>query len=151
MAQSLCKIYLHIIFHIKTTSPHILDDDLECAHAYIGQIINECQCVNVWVGGIGDHVHALCLLGRNETISHLVEEMKRNSSRWIKTLSPHYTHFAWQGGYAAFSVSQSVVDKTLNYIKDQKEHHKKTTFQCEYKQFLKLYNIEYNEKYVFSD
>ena len=59
--------------------------------------------------------------------------------------------FAWQGGYAALSVSQSVADKTLAYIKNQKEYHKKTTFQEEYKQFLKLYNIEYDEKYVFLD
>lgn len=151
MAQSLCKIYLHIIFHIKTSSPSILDDDLERVHAYIGQLINDAHCTNIWVGGIEDHVHVLCLLGRDTTISHLVEEMKRNSSRWIKSISPHYTRFAWQGGYAAFSVSQSVVDKTLEYIKNQAEHHKKTSFEDEYRQFLKLYNIEYDDKYVFTD
>ena len=151
MSQSLCKIYLHIIFHIKTSSPCILDDDLDRVHAYIGQLVNDANCLNIWVDGTGDHVHVLCLLGREISIANLLETLKRNSSRWIKSLSPHYSMSAWQGGYAALSVSQSVVDKTLAYIKNQKAHHKKTTFQEEYKQFLKLYNIEYDEKYVFSD
>ncbi len=151
MPQSLSKIYLHVIFHIKTTSPLILDEDMERIHSYIGQLINETQCKNIWVGGVGDHIHALCLLGRETSPSYLLEEMKRNSSRWIKSLSPHYKHFAWQGGYAAYSVSQSVVENTLKYIKQQRVHHKKQTFEDEYRQFLKLYDIEYDERYVFRD
>ena len=120
MPQSLSKVYLHLVFHIKTISPQIRTNDLERVHAYIGQLINKTGCVNIWVGGIEDHVHALCLLSREETISHLVEEIKRNSSRWIKTVDEqYYKNFAWQGGYGCFSVSQSVVDKTLNYIKNQ--------------------------------
>lgn len=151
MAQSLCKIYLHIIFHIKTSSPKIQEEHLDRVHSYIGQLVNTTGCLVVQVGGFSDHVHILCLLSRNETVSHLVEEVKRNSSRWIKALSPQYEQFAWQGGYAAFSVSQSVVDKTLAYIKGQKEHHQKHSFQDEYLQFLKLYNISYDERYVFTD
>ena len=81
MAQSLCKIYLHIIFHIKTTSPCILDEDLERVHAYIGQIINDTKCTNIWVDGVGDHVHVLCMLGREVSPAQLVEAIKRNSSR----------------------------------------------------------------------
>lgn len=128
-----------------------MNDDLERLHAYIGQLINETGCQTIHVGGIEDHVHALLLLSREETVSHLVEEMKRNSSRWIKTLSPHYASFAWQGGYAAFSVSQSVVDKTLAYVENQREHHKKCSFQDEYVAFLKMYEVEYDDKYVFKD
>ncbi len=151
MSQSLCKIYLHVIFHVKTTSVRIKGEDLEHIHAYIGQLVNETGCQSIRVGGVENHIHALLLLSREETISHLVEEMKRKSSRWIKTLSPHYATFAWQGGYAAYSVSQSVVDKTLAYIKNQREHHKKRSFQEEYIEFLKLYNIEYDERFVFRD
>ena len=151
MSQSLCKIYLHVIFHIKTASPKISDEYLERVHSYIGQLVNSTGCQVVRVGGIGDHVHVVCLLSRNETVSHLVEEIKRNSSRWLKTLSPQYEHFAWQGGYAAFSVSQSVVDKTVAYVNNQYEHHKKMSFRDEYIQFLKLYDIDYDEKYVLSD
>ena len=151
MAQSLCKIYLHIVFHIKTTSPVVDDEHLPRIHSYIGQLVNLTGCQVVRVGGVGDHVHFVCLLSRNESVSHLVEEVKRNSSRWIKTLSARYEHFAWQGGYAAFSVSQSVVDKTIEYVNNQQEHHKKVSFRDEYLQFLKLYQVEYDEQYVFSD
>lgn len=66
-------------------------------------------------------------------------------------MSPQYEQFAWQGGYAAFSVSQSVADKTKEYINNQMEHHKRVSFREEYLQFLQLYNIEYDERYVFSD
>ena len=151
MPQSLSKVYLHIVFHIKTTSPPIRQCDLERVHAYIGQLVNTTGCVNVWVGGVEDHVHVLCLLSREETIAHLVEELKRNSSRWIKTIDDCYKDFAWQGGYGVFSVSQSMSEKTLEYIKNQRRHHEKQTFEDEYISLLKLYNIDYNEQYLFHD
>lgn len=151
MPQSLSKIYLHLIFHIKNSCPTINDDDIERVHSYIGQLVNQTGCKNIWVGGVNDHIHILFLLSRDETIAHFVEEVKRNSSRWIKTISPHYTHFAWQGGYAVFSVSQSVVDKTLSYIKNQRQHLTKQTFAEEYKSFLESYQIDYNTKYIFQD
>ena len=116
MPQSLSKIYIHLIFHIKTTSPEIRD----------GEIMNV-------------------------SISHVVEEVKRNSSRWMKSIAPHYEKFEWQGGYGAFSVSRSVVDKTLQYINNQREHHTERSFRDEYIDFLKLYDIDYDEKYVFAD
>ena len=151
MAQSLCKIYLHIIYHVKTDSPKIDDQHLERLHSYIGQLVNTTGCQTIRVGGIADLVHLLCMLSKDEKVSHLVEEIKRNSSRWLKTVSSRYQHFAWQGGYAAFSVSQSVVQKTLEYIAGQKEHHKKMSFREEYESFLKLYQIDFDEKYVFRD
>ena len=151
MSQSLCKIYLHIIFHVKTTSPQIADEHLERMHRYIGQLVNTTGCQVIRVGGIDDHVHIVCLLSRSENVAHLVEEVKRNSSRWIKGVSPLYEHFAWQGGYAVFSVSQSVVDKTVEYVSNQREHHKKQSFRDEYLAFLKLYNVDYDERYVLSD
>ena len=91
------------------------------------------------------------MLSNTENVSHLVEEMKRNSSRWIKTLSPAYENFAWQGGYVALSISQSQVETVVAYIGNQAEHHKKQSFRDEYLQFLKLYNINYDERYVLSD
>lgn len=151
MAQSLCKIYLHIIFHTKTYSPTIADEHLSRVHEYIGALINKTNCKSLRVGGINDHVHALLLLSKDETIVHVVEEIKRNSSRWIKSLSPTYEKFAWQAGYAVFSVSQSQVNTVINYISNQKEHHKKQSFRDEYLQFLRLYQIDYDERYVFTD
>ena len=151
MAQSLCKIYVHLIFHIKTASPQIRPDDLGRVHAYIGQLVNETGCAVIQTGGIGDHVHILFLLSKDTTVSHIVEEVKRNSSRWIKSISPHYLMFAWQKGYGVFSVSQSVVEKTLEYIRRQREHHKKTSFAEEYKAFLKRYQVKFNEEYLLCD
>jgi REP element-mobilizing transposase RayT len=151
MSQSLCKIYLHIVFHIKTTSPSIKEEHLERLHSYIGQLVNTTSCQTIQVGGVSDHVHLLCQLSKNETVAHLVEEVKRNSSRWIKTIDEEYKQFAWQGGYAAFSVSESVLPKTLDYVKNQKAHHAKTTFRDEYLNFLRLYKVEYDERFVFSD
>ena len=104
MPQSLSKIYVHLIFHIKTTSPPINDADLDNVHAYIGNLVNATGCTNIWVNGEGDHVHILLVMAKDITISHLVEEIKRNSSRWIKSIAHGYSMFAWQGGYGAFSI-----------------------------------------------
>ena len=151
MAQSLSKIYIHLIFHIKTTSPAIRQEDIERVHCYVGQLVNTTGCKVVRVGGVNDHVHILFLLSRDVAISHVVEEIKRNSSRWIKTLATHYRAFAWQNGYGVFSISQSLVDKTLDYISNQEMHHKRFSFQDEYRQFLLSYGVEFDEAYVFKD
>ena len=151
MAQSLSKLYVHLIFHIKTTSPRICEEDLERVYSYIGQLVNNTGCNVLQVGGTEVHVHILFLLSKTESISHVVEEVKRNSSRWIKTINTYYSRFEWQGGYGAFSVSQSVVDKTLQYVRNQKTHHAKHSFNDEYIALLKLYGIKYDEQYVFTD
>ena len=124
---------------------------IERVHCYVGQLVNTTGCKVVRVGGVNDHVHILFLLSRDVAISHVVEEIKRNSSRWIKTLATHYRAFAWQNGYGVFSVSQSIVDKTLDYISNQEMHHKRFSFQDEYRQFLLSYGVEYDEAYVFKD
>ena len=151
MAQSLSKIYIHLIFHIKTTSSPIRESDLGRIHSYIGQLVNGTGCKVIQTGGICDHIHILFLLSKDVAISHVVEEVKRNSSRWMKTIDPYYETFAWQNGYASFSVSQRVVGKTLEYVKDQGMHHKKMSFQDEYRKFLESYGVEYNKEYVFKD
>ena len=145
MAQSLSKIYIHLIFHIKTISSPIRESDLDRIHSYIGQLVNATGCKVIQVGGMCDHVHILFLLSKDVAISHVVEEVKRNSSRWMKTIEPYYSTFAWQNGYGVFSVSQSVVGKTLEYVKNQGIHHKKMSFQDEYQKFLESYGVEYNK------
>ena len=140
-----------MIFHVKSTSPTIEDGDLGRLHAYIGKVVNTTGCHVLCVGGTSNHIHALVMFSKTETVAHLIEEMKRNSSRWLKTISPKYNDFAWQGGYGAFSVSQSQVDTVMNYINNQAEHHKRQSFKDEYLEFLRLYKIEYDERYVLSD
>lgn len=107
------KLYIHIIFHIKINNGvDIRNEDLGELFAYITKIIELNHCRSICVGGTSNHVHILCTLSRNETVSHLVEKIKRNSSRWLGQKADYYRSFNWQGGYAVFSVSQSVVDRT---------------------------------------
>ena len=151
MAQSLSQLYVHIVFHIKTTSPIILAETSSELYAYIGGIINRLECKPIMIGGYIDHLHVFCILSKNVALAKLVEEIKRNSSRWIKTKSPHYKNFAWQNGYGGFSVSPSHYDNVKHYIERQVEHHGKVKFEDEYNQLLKKYNVEYNSEYLFTD
>ncbi len=86
MSQSLSKIYLHIVFHVKNTSPRIEEEHWERVHNYIGGLVNTTGCHVLRVGGVENHVHVLLMFSKTETVAHVVEEMKRNSSRWIKTM-----------------------------------------------------------------
>ncbi|NOY95283.1 MAG: transposase [Chlorobi bacterium] len=151
MAQSLSKLYVHIIFHIKHQHSKIRKEDEKDLYAYIGAIIKGNDSIPILINGVEDHVHILCVMSKNIALAKFVEEIKRHSSRMIKTISTNYTHFAWQGGYGGFSVSPSLHNKTKHYIENQDEHHKKMTFHEEYLMFLKEYSIEYNEKYLWTD
>jgi REP element-mobilizing transposase RayT len=151
MAQSLSKIYIHLVFHIKKASPTIRPDHKNDLYAYMGSVIKTNDSIPILINGTEDHVHILCIMSKNISLAKLTEEIKRHSSRWIKTLDPHYTKFGWQGGYAGFSVSQSLHDKTKQYIANQEEHHQKFTFKEELIMFLKEYGVEYNEEYLFED
>lgn len=151
MAQSLSQLYVHIVFHIKTTSPIILQETNGELYAYIGGVINNLECRPIKIGGYSDHLHILCTLSKNISLAKLVEEIKRNSSRWIKTKSPHYRNFAWQNGYGGFSVSPIHCDNLKHYIEHQFEHHSNIKFEDEYAQLLRKYDVEYNPKYIFTD
>ena len=110
-----------------------------------------CCSPSDWCGMPESPQHILCTHPRTVTTAKLVEEIKRCSSRWLKTLSPYYINFAWQGGYAIFSVSASKVNSVDKYIMNQNEHHKKKSFEEEYIEFLNAYNIKYDKDYVLKD
>lgn len=149
MAQSLSQIYVHLVFHTKTQL--ILREHLSQLWAYIAGIVIKKKCIVEIVGGEPDHIHILCTLPRTESTSEFVEDIKRESSRWIKNVAPAYRTFAWQRGYAVYSVSQSKIGIVKNYISNQEEHHRKITFRDEYEQWLKEYNVEYNAEYLWTD
>lgn len=151
MASTLVKIDIHIVFHIKSTSVAMRENDIPTIHKYIGGIIKNMQSMPICIGGVADHVHLLCTLPKDIALSDFVRSIKANSSRWIKTIDNHYAHFEWQTGYGAFSVSPSLLDKTICYINNQPEHHKKVSFTDEYGAFLKAYNIDFNPDYIFTD
>lgn len=151
MSQSLSKMYIHIVFHVKNNQIHVLQKDKPHLYAYIGKVIKDLQCIPICINGTGDHIHILCVMSKNIALAKLVEEIKRHSSRWLKTIDKHYTNFAWQGGYAGFSVSPSVHDITKRYIENQEEHHRKKSIQEELLLFLKKYRVDYDDKYLWTD
>ena len=151
MAQSLSKIYVHLIFHTKYSSVTILEKDLPKLFAYIDGIIVNNKAMVIQIGGIHNHLHILCTLPRTISTASFVEDIKKCSSKWIKTLDPYYSNFAWQGGYGIFSVSESQVSKVKNYILNQKQHHKVRTFEDEYVSLLDIHKIEYDKDYFLKD
>jgi putative transposase len=99
--------------------------------------------------GVEDHVHILCRLSKTRSVSELVRELKRESSKWLKTKGPELADFHWQDGYGAFSISPGHVGKLKEYIATQEEHHRKESFQDEFRRILRLYEIEWDERYVW--
>jgi putative transposase len=106
-------------------------------------------CEPILINGTADHVHILCNLSRTVTIAGLVEEVKKGSSKWIKEQAPACRDFYWQGGYGAFSVSQSDVDQVRTYVATQEEHHRKVSFQDEFRALCDRHGIEMDERYVW--
>lgn len=150
MAQSLVKNYIHIIFSTKFREP-LIDSNLENdLYSYLGGICNRLDCQVITVGGFTDHVHILCLLSKKIALIKLLEDLKSHSSKWIKSRDVGNNNFFWQNGYGAFSVNPSDVDSVIKYISNQHEHHKKFTFQDEYRAFLNKYKVDFDELYVWN-
>jgi REP element-mobilizing transposase RayT len=118
-------------------------------HAYLSEMFRKQGCETLIVGGVEDHTHSLFALSRTHAIAGVIKEVKRTSSGWIKGASRKLSKFHWQGGYAAFSVSQSNLVNVIRYIENQEEHHKRVTFQDEYRAFLNAYGIEFDERYIW--
>ncbi|HLW67892.1 MAG TPA: IS200/IS605 family transposase [Gemmataceae bacterium] len=149
MPKSLSAIYVHLVFSTKNRAPMMRAEIEEELYKYLAGILRNLECPMLCAGGTEDHIHILFRLGRKMEIADLVEEIKSSSSKWIKTKGVTYQAFYWQSGYGAFSIGQSGVRGVKSYIAKQKEHHRKKSFQDEFRQFLKHYEIEYDERYVW--
>ena len=151
MPQSLSHVYVHITFSTKHRQPFIDDSIKEELWTYLGGVCKELECNPIRVGGHHDHVHICCLLSKKITSIKLLEEIKKSSSKWIKTKGPQYSQFYWQDGYGEFSVNPSELKVVEKYIDDQRDHHqnKNKSFQSEYLAFLKKYKIPYDERYIW--
>jgi putative transposase len=150
MPQSLAKILVHSVFSTKDRRPLLQDRLLrEELHRYLGGILAQLDCQPIIVGGVEDHVHLLCALSRTCEPAAMIKEAKRASSIWLKTRGPELQAFAWQNGYGIFSVGFSQIGSVRKYIAGQEEHHRKTSFQDEFRQLLRRYEIAFNERYVW--
>ena len=150
MAQSLAKILVHTVFSTKDRRPFLRKRATrEELHRYLGGILTNLDCQPITVGGVEDHVHILCALSRTCEAAEMVKELKRSSSLWLKTRSPELRDFAWQAGYGMFSIGFSQINRVRKYIATQEEHHRKTTFQDEFRKLLDRYEIDFDERYVW--
>ncbi len=149
MAQSLSFILVHIIFSTKERRPFIIESVRPKLHAYLAGVVRASGSECYRVGGIDDHVHLAVRLKSTATVSGIIEELKTTSSKWIKPLAPGLETFAWQSGYGAFSVSPRYLKELVTYIDSQEEHHRRVTFQDEFRKFLQEYEVQYEEQYVW--
>jgi putative transposase len=148
MPQSLSKVLVHLIFSTKHREPWIRLEMRPRLHAYLVGILDHLKSSSLQTGGVADHVHILCSLGRTISQAELVEEVKKSSSKWMKA-DGGVPGFSWQAGYGAFSIGQSQTDTVIRYIQNQEKHHRKVTFQEEFRKFLERYKVAYDERYVW--
>ena len=149
MPQSLAKILVHLIYSTKNREPFLVEEIRDELHRYTAGILKELDSPALLINSVEDHVHIVFSLARTQTISTLAEQTKKSTSKWIKTKGAGLAGFHWQNGYGAFSVSQSNLDDVLKYVANQREHHRRKTFQEEFREFLKRCQIPYDERYVW--
>jgi putative transposase len=150
MPQSLAKVLIHTVFSTKNREPLLFDRELRDELLRVmGGILSNLDCQPILMGGVEDHVHLLSALSRTIDIADMVKEVKRGSSLWIKTQDASLQDFAWQSGYGVFSIGFSQIPDVKRYIANQEEHHRRVTFQDEFRQLLTKYEIDFDERYVW--
>ncbi len=149
MPQSLARLPIHLVFSTKGREPTLPDTVRDPLHRYMASLLADLKCPAHLINSVEDHVHILYELARTATVARVAEDVKKASSRWLKTTCPDMKGFAWQAGYGAFAVSVSNVDSVRAYIADQREHHRHVTFQEEYRAFLQRHGVEFDERYVW--
>ncbi len=150
MGQSLSQLYVHLTFGTKGRLPFINPKEEKRLHAYIAGTFKKYESPALIINSVPDHIHILFRLSKNYALAKVVEEVKKQSSKWYKQIEGGNKNFSWQIGYGAFSVSSSKVNVVRSYITNQKEHHKHKSYQEEVKEFFKKYDIiEYDADYFW--
>jgi putative transposase len=149
MPHTASNLLVHFVFSTKERAPLIFAEFLDDLHAYLGGIVREIGGKALIVNGTSDHVHILVRIPTTRSCAEIVRLLKANSSKWIHSKWPQQRTFSWQSGYGAFSVSESAVESVRAYVASQQEHHKKISFQDEFRAFLRKNNIVVDEKYLW--
>ena len=151
MPQSLAKVVVHLVFSTKDRTPWLQSQELRRElFAYMATILrNNVDSPAILINGVEDHVHVLGLLSRKFAIMDVVQEAKTETSKWLKKQSPALSTFAWQAGYGIFSVSESNIPAVKSYIENQEDHHRRMSFQDEFRELCKRHGIEWDERYVW--
>lgn len=150
MAQTLTRLLIHAIFSTKNRANLIKPDIEQELFAYMGGICRNAGSPLLCAGGTANHVHLLISLAKTLSLADLMMDMKKDSSKWIKTKAAYFAEFQWQEGYGGFTIGESQVDDLKGYIARQKEHHRALTFEQEYVAFLQKYNVSYDERYLWA-
>lgn len=150
MPNTYTQIHIHTVFAVQNRLSLIDKSWKDRLYQYMISIIQNNGHKVLAIGGVGDHVHILFGFRPTESLSHLMQEVKRDSSAWINANHLVQGKFSWQEGYGAFSYSKSQIPFVCNYIETQEEHHRKRTFTEEYIDFLEKFGIEYDKRYIFN-
>jgi putative transposase len=148
MSHSFVNLLLHCVFSTKQRLPQITPEIQPRLFQYMGGIVRENKMKLLSAGGVDDHVHLLVSMPSTLSVSRAMQLVKGNSSKWIHETFPGHRRFEWQQGYGAFSIGVSDVERTVQYINNQAEHHGKMDFKTEFLMFLKKHGIEYDERYI---
>lgn len=150
MAQTLTCLRVHVVFSTKDRQPMIIPEVESELHTYLGGTAKNLNSPCLAVGGADNHVHLLISQSKTLALSRLMEEIKKSSSKWIKTKGAALSTFSWQDGYGAFTIGESQTEALQNYIKGQKGRHKKFSFEQEFVALLRKYHVQYDERYLWS-
>ena len=149
MGQSLSQLLVHLTFSTKGRHPFITEEIEPQLHAYIAGILKNKDSPAIRINSVPDHIHILFILSKNHALSKVVEDVKKHSSKWIKTKG--IRNFTWQIGYGAFSISRTHIERIKNYVANQKQHHKVKTYKEEVEEIFNEYDsLEYDKNYFWS-
>src|SRR5712692_9619153 len=148
MAHTYAHLLVHALFSTKERQPAIDRQLAPQLYAYMAQIIKTLRADPILINGVSDHVHPLFRLPPALAVAEVMEKVKANSSRWVRQGQGKHREFAWQTGYAAFSVGQSNVGNVRQYIADQERHHRRMSYREEVLAFLKKHGVAYDEHHV---
>jgi putative transposase len=149
MGTTLTNIVIHVTFSTKNREPKIVPEIQEELYRYIGGIIKRENCILIEIGGISEHIHLLIKISPVHAFSNIMQKIKGNSSKWINEQKQLNGKFAWQKGYGAFSVSESLVPSVIKYLRNQERHHRNLSFKEEFIRLLELHGIEYDDRYLW--
>ena len=151
MANTYTQIYIQTVFAVENRTSLIHKEWKEELHKYITAIIQDNSHKLIAINSVPDHVHIFIGMKPDQSVSNLLKNIKESSSRWINKKGVVRGKFRWQSGFGAFSYAHSQINSVVKYIKNQEEHHKKKTFRQEYSEFLKKYDVPYDERYIFKE
>ncbi|MFM2213067.1 MAG: hypothetical protein RL427_330 [Bacteroidota bacterium] len=151
MANTYTQIHIQIVFVVKYRDGLIQSSFKKELFQYIAGIVKNNNHKLLAINGMPDHIHILIGMRPSQSLSDLLQDIKGNSSKWINEKKFLNVKFEWQEGYGAFSYSKSQVDTVINYINNQEKHHTAKTFRGEYLEFLDLFGVEYDDRFIFKE